>query len=153
MHPVSHMYHFTVWSEAPQVNERVNKRPSPIPLQKWLSICEFFMKRKQVLPWKKDPDTRKAKSSGVWFWMVNYTMSLDHKRIQRNNIYPNFIWGLKLIINHRAWPKTTEVRTESCFQESLLCCSKDPRRRARVLHRVMTIGSGRFIYWIWKIKD
>lgn len=75
------------------------------------------MKGKQAVPWKKNPDSRKAKSSGLWLWMANYTVSLD-QCLASLYLRPE-------IISHRACPKYIEVRAETCFQQSLLWCSKD----------------------------
>lgn len=87
MHLANQMYHLLGWKEAPLISVRVDKSPSPIPLQNQLSRCEFFIKGRQVLHWKTDPDSRKAKRSGRWFWLENYTGSLNHKGTQREKQY------------------------------------------------------------------
>lgn len=52
------------------------------------------MKVKQALHWKKDPDSKKAKRSGLWLWVANYIVSSDHKGTQGEkqclvNLYPS----------------------------------------------------------------
>lgn len=78
--------------KAPQISVRVNKSLSPVPLQNQVSICEIFMKGRQAVYWKKDPDSRKVTRSGLWLYMANYTVSLDTKGLrERNNVWPTFI--------------------------------------------------------------